>query len=96
MQSVPWYHHLIYTLPMLFGLFALWRLAVNSERVHSDLNEFKKRAKFLNSREELLVLRTELTRYYHSYCHCRQYGDHAREVCSYIDGKLAQITGVPK
>lgn len=81
---------LIVLLPSL-GIFSAWRLYVNSCRVYAGLDDIWDRARKAQTRGELQRLHDELGVFYHKYCHVRQYGDYARRVKSYIEGKSAGL-----
>jgi hypothetical protein len=80
---------LIVIVPGLIGLFCLWRVGVNSGKVYAGLDDIWARAKKATNQQELKALKIELCKYHADYCHVRPYGDYARRVLAYIDGRLA-------
>jgi hypothetical protein len=68
--------------------YAFWWLANHSGKVHKALANYRKEAENAIGREALLGVRKKLCAYARKECVVRGYGDHAREILAYIDGRL--------
>lgn len=72
-------------------VFAFWGLSGEARRIHGELDRMHNLAKGAVTRSALLALRSDLVAYAKKECWHRHLGSHAREVCSYIDGRLNAI-----
>lgn len=84
------YYVIIFGIP-LFGIFSLWRLEVNSRKVYARLDDIWSRAKKTDDKETLQTLYKELADFSHKYCFVKHYGNYARQVGAYINGKLSTM-----
>jgi len=84
------YYVLIILLPLL-GIFSMWRICVYSRKVYTGLDDIWSRAKTASDRESLQKIYLELQEFYKQYCVTRHYGDYARQVAAYINGKLSTL-----
>lgn len=77
---------------LLIGSFGFWFMAKDSNRIHSDLREFKKKAEDATTEKELRTIKTDLVNYNNRHCWHRHHGTHAKEVYSFISGKMWSMT----
>lgn len=71
------------------SIFSFWRIMVNTGKVYKGLDDIWMRAKQNDlTNGQLLSLRVELVQFHKDYCHVRHYGDYARKVLAYIDGRI--------
>ena len=74
--------------PVSLAGFSAWRLSQYSEAVYRDLDAIWTRARAAESMAQLVLLRAELVDFHRNRCHVRHYGDYARRVLAYIDGRI--------
>lgn len=77
-----------YSIMVVGSLLALSRTAA---KVHGELDQLANRARAAMTRGELLQVRKDLAAYHQKNCCIRHFGDHAREVLAFIDGKLQSL-----
>lgn len=78
-------------LPVSLAGFSMWRLGQYSEAVYKGLDDIWTRARAAETMALLVLLRAELVDYHHHRCHVRHYGDYARRVLAYIDGRIEAV-----
>ena len=83
-----------YRLPLFFLVlfstcgYSIYRLMKNADFVHGKLNGFRTLAESCQFDHELHEIRRQLVAFHNKECWHRHYGDHTREVLSYINGRL--------
>jgi len=83
---------LAFLVPLLsVGLYSMWCLAKTSGRIHDTLKNYRTEAENALNRAGLLGVRKKLCAFARKECVLRVYGDHARTVLAYVDGKLGVI-----
>ena len=73
-------------------IWAIIGLDKSSRHVYTNLDAIWDKAKAAKTRDELRLIRTELCQFHNKYCVIRHYGDYARQVLSFIDGKLSGMS----
>jgi len=71
--------------------FSGWQIYRHSDFVYKRLDDIWDRARKAHTRGELQQLHDELSEFYHQHCHLRQYGDYARQVKNFIEGKSSVL-----
>lgn len=75
---------------ILFTVYCFWRICAHSDFVYKGLDDIWNRSKRIDiTKEELLYLKNELINFHKNYCYVRHYGDYARKVLAYINGRLS-------
>ena len=74
------------------SMLGFWWIARTSGRIHNRLNKLKQQAEAAKNTAELSEVETALIEYHDKECWHRAFGDHAREVRAYIQGKKQSVS----